>query len=99
MNPFEVGEGVAETIEAVALCLSQCWLTQVYKSKRSKDGILDQEVDKISLLLIDSWARSDLKKFVPFAVVPGRHGPGPALRGAGNKHVYICDIIETFQRS
>jgi len=98
VNPFELGEGVAETIESVALCLSQCWLAHPYRSKRPQDGILDQEVDKTSLLLINSWAHATQKKIAPFVVIPGRHGPGPALLGTRGRRLFICDVIEIFQK-
>jgi hypothetical protein len=97
MNPFEVGAGVGETIEGIALLLSQCWLTQSYRTSRPADGILDQEVDKTALLFMNSWLHSDLKKKAPFAIRPGRHGPGPGLRGTAGRFFYICDVIEEFQ--
>jgi hypothetical protein len=87
-----MGDAIADTLESVAFGLARCWWRSEYKRRRQK-GIIDQEVDKFSLLLINSSER--LSK--GFQIFPGRRGPGPAVRGASGP-VYICDLIELFQK-
>jgi hypothetical protein len=92
----ELGRKLSLTLLAIADALSRCWESSEYQSKRDRDGILDQEVDKFALLLMHSWP----KPLSPFMQIPGRHGPGPALPEYGKKgeYLYICDVIEMFQQ-
>src|ERR1017187_10690806 len=89
------GEQVAAALLGIGFGLSRCWDHAAYQSKR-KFGILDQEVDKFSLLLVQSLGQADLRK-APFTVYPGRRGPGAALVTADGSLAYICDIIVDFQ--
>jgi hypothetical protein len=83
-------------IERVAFSLARCWEDPSYRGRR-RNGILDQEVDKASLLLIHTREKLNLRPS-PFTMLPGLHGPGPALRGAdGQPPRYICEVIQLFQ--
>jgi hypothetical protein len=98
------GPGIADAIIYTAFGLSQCWGTSDYMKGR-RDGILDQEVDKFSLLLANTFDKAEeLQETncqfpkVPLQTYPGRHGPGLALRTKDPKKLaYFCDLIETFQ--
>jgi hypothetical protein len=91
----ELGRKLSLTLVALSDTLSRCWDSPEYRGKRHQDGILDQEVDKLALLLMQTWP----KPLSPFTPVPGRHGPGPALPryGRTGEYVYVCDVLEMFQ--
>jgi hypothetical protein len=65
------------------------------------EGILDQEVDKAALLLLNAIHQADPQGAFfpasPFTILPGRHGPGPALLQANGSALFICDFIDRVQ--
>jgi hypothetical protein len=97
-----LGTSLGESISTVALVLTSCWADPRYCRERASEGILDQEIDKSSLLLLNTVREADpsAKYFPPspFTIVPGRHGPGPALILSGGKPQFICDFIESMQQ-
>lgn len=95
MASARMGEQVASALLDIGFGLSRCWEHAPFKAKR-EGGILDQEVDKFSLLLVHAMSHADIRK-APFRVLPGRRGPGVALISSASSPIYICDIIEDFQ--
>lgn len=90
----QLGEQLAETLIEVAFGLSRCWWQRDYKNHRPK-GILDQEVDKFALLLVNTKEIMGIAKG-PVIIAQGRHGSGIALPGTNGHLFYIGDLFEHF---
>jgi len=95
MDHNALGAQLADGLVVDALALSRCWEHPDYQSSRA-DGILDQEIDKFSLLFFQALKSADIRK-VPMTVVPGRRGAGAALHSGKGAPLYVCDVIELFQ--
>ncbi len=102
IDKARLGAPLGEGLSAIALVLAACWQDPRYQQSRSGEGVLDQEVDKLSLLLFNAMKEADPdgEHFcrLPFTTIPGRHGPGPALATNRGRPQFICDVIQIFQK-